>query len=84
MPLSGQPPRVYSTNKDDYEIGEEIGQGMSAIVYKAVCKPFNEIVAIKSLDLEKCNSNLVSDLLQDRPPPKKNYKKKKKNKKIFG
>jgi serine/threonine-protein kinase OSR1/STK39 len=31
-------------------------------VYRALCIPFNQIVAIKVLDLEKCNNDLVSEL----------------------
>jgi serine/threonine-protein kinase OSR1/STK39 len=51
--------RGFPVTATDYNLLEEIGQGASAIVYRAICLPFNEIVAIKSLDLEKCNSNLV-------------------------
>ncbi|KAH8972166.1 hypothetical protein BDL97_02G181500 [Sphagnum fallax] len=50
--------RGFPVTAADYNLLEEIGQGASAIVYRAICLPFNEIVAIKSLDLEKCNSNL--------------------------
>ncbi|CAM6043937.1 unnamed protein product [Sphagnum compactum] len=50
--------RGFPVTATDYNILEEIGQGVSATVYRAICLPFNEIVAIKSLDLEKCNSNL--------------------------
>eukprot|EP00252_Welwitschia_mirabilis_P020320 TRINITY_DN4953_c0_g1_i1.p1 TRINITY_DN4953_c0_g1~~TRINITY_DN4953_c0_g1_i1.p1 ORF type:complete len:691 (-),score=163.16 TRINITY_DN4953_c0_g1_i1:508-2580(-) len=48
----------YPTSKDDYELYEEVGQGVSAVVHRALCKPFNETVAVKILDLERCNSNL--------------------------
>lgn len=41
-----------------YTLLEEVGQGASAIVYKAKCIPFNEIVAIKVLDMDRCNSSL--------------------------
>lgn len=50
--------KKYPLSSSDYKIYEEVGQGVSAIVYRALCIPFNEIVAIKVLDLEKCNSNL--------------------------
>ncbi|KAK1305647.1 hypothetical protein QJS10_CPA10g01763 [Acorus calamus] len=33
-------------------------EGVNATVYRALCIPFNEIVAIKVLDLEKCNNDL--------------------------
>ncbi|XP_059072749.1 serine/threonine-protein kinase BLUS1 isoform X1 [Cryptomeria japonica] len=50
--------KKYPLSASDYKIYEEVGQGVSAIVHRALCIPFNEIVAIKVLDLEKCNSNL--------------------------
>ncbi|KAJ7010399.1 hypothetical protein NC653_000982 [Populus alba x Populus x berolinensis] len=34
------------------------GYGASAVVYRAIYIPFNEVVAIKCLDLDRCNSNL--------------------------
>ncbi|KAM7256169.1 hypothetical protein ACFE04_011910 [Oxalis oulophora] len=37
---------------------EEIGHGASATVFRAIYIPFNEVVAIKCLDLDRCNSNL--------------------------
>ncbi|KAB2002567.1 hypothetical protein ES319_D11G074600v1 [Gossypium barbadense] len=48
----------YPVNPKDYKLYEEIGEGVSATVYRALCIPLNEIVAIKVLDLEKCNSDL--------------------------
>lgn len=42
----------------DYELYEEVGEGVSATVYRARCVPLNEIVAIKVLDLERCNNDL--------------------------
>lgn len=50
--------KFFPLSASDYKIYEEVGQGVSAIVHRALCIPFNEIVAIKVLDLEKCNSNL--------------------------
>ncbi|PON98954.1 Serine/threonine protein kinase [Trema orientale] len=50
--------KKFPVNPEDYNLYEEVGQGVSAIVYRALCIPFNEIVAIKILDLEKCNSDL--------------------------
>ncbi|KAH0984744.1 hypothetical protein GBA52_011921 [Prunus armeniaca] len=41
-----------------YKLYEEVGEGVSASVYRALCIPLNEIVAIKVLDLEKCNNDL--------------------------
>ncbi|KAG0565283.1 hypothetical protein KC19_8G178800 [Ceratodon purpureus] len=50
--------RIYPLVASDYKLFEEVGQGVTATVYRAHCIPYNEAVAIKSLDLEKCNSNL--------------------------
>ncbi|XWS30361.1 hypothetical protein CRYUN_Cryun24cG0110700 [Craigia yunnanensis] len=50
--------RRYSVNAKDYKLYEEVGEGVSASVYRALCIPLNEIVAIKVLDLEKCNNDL--------------------------
>ncbi|KAB1216398.1 Serine/threonine-protein kinase fray2 [Morella rubra] len=50
--------RTHSTNPGDYKLLEEVGYGASATVYRAIYLPFNEVVAIKCLDLDRCNSNL--------------------------
>lgn len=52
--------RIYPVVASDYKLFEEVGQGVTATVYRAHCIPYNETVAIKSLDLERCNSNLVT------------------------
>lgn len=59
----GTTKKKYSVNAKDYKLYEEVGEGVSASVYRALCVPFNEIVAIKILDLEKCNSDLVCRFL---------------------
>ncbi|GKV09647.1 hypothetical protein SLEP1_g21116 [Rubroshorea leprosula] len=41
-----------------YTLYEEVGQGVSASVHRALCIPFNEIVAIKILDFERDNCDL--------------------------
>ncbi|KAA3475909.1 serine/threonine-protein kinase OSR1-like [Gossypium australe] len=50
--------RSYSANPSDYKLLEEVGYGASATVYRAIYIPFNDVVAIKCLDLDRCNSNL--------------------------
>ncbi|CAN6170011.1 unnamed protein product [Urochloa humidicola] len=50
--------RRFPTNPDEYKLYEEIGEGVSATVYRALCVPLDIMVAIKVLDLEKCNNNL--------------------------
>ncbi|KAK3183570.1 hypothetical protein Dsin_030856 [Dipteronia sinensis] len=47
----------FPCNAKDYRLYEEVGEGVSATVYRALCIPLNEIVAIKVLDLEKCNND---------------------------
>lgn len=51
--------KSYSANHNDYKLLEEIGYGASATVYRGIYLPFNEVVAVKCLDLDRCNSNLV-------------------------
>ena len=53
--------RKYPILAEDYELYEEIGQGVSAIVYRALCRPLHEIVAVKVLDFERTNSDLVTN-----------------------
>ncbi|ERN06673.1 hypothetical protein AMTR_s00058p00198540 [Amborella trichopoda] len=50
--------KKYPLSSKDYRLYEEVGEGVSASVYRALCIPLNEIVAIKVLDLEKCNNDL--------------------------
>lgn len=56
---SGKQQRGFSLNPKDYKLMEEVGHGASAVVYRAIYLPTNEVVAIKCLDLDRCNSNLV-------------------------
>lgn len=50
--------KKYPIGREHYVLYEDIGQGVSAAVYRALCIPFNEIVAIKILDFERNNSDL--------------------------
>lgn len=45
-------------NPGDYKLLEEVGHGASATVYRAIYIPLNRVVAVKCLDLDRCNSNL--------------------------
>lgn len=51
--------KKYPVDAKDYKLYEEVGEGVSATVYRALCIPLNEVVAIKVLDLERCNNDLV-------------------------
>ncbi|KAJ6829225.1 serine/threonine-protein kinase BLUS1-like [Iris pallida] len=51
--------RKYPIRKEDYELFEVIGDGASAVVHRARCIPFDEIVAVKILDFEKNNADLA-------------------------
>ncbi|XP_068642642.1 serine/threonine-protein kinase BLUS1-like isoform X2 [Aristolochia californica] len=50
--------KKFPANAKDYKLYEEVGEGVSATVFRALCIPLNEIVAIKVLDLERCNNDL--------------------------
>lgn len=52
--------KKYPVGAEHYVLYEEIGQGVSASVFRALCIPNNEIVAIKVLDLERATSDLVN------------------------
>jgi serine/threonine-protein kinase OSR1/STK39 len=63
----GENKRKYPIRWEDYELYEEVGQGVSAIVYRALCKTFDEIVAVKVLDFERTNSDLVRTRSRSEP-----------------
>ncbi|KAJ7952017.1 Kinase [Quillaja saponaria] len=52
--------KKYPIGPEHYDLYEEIGQGVSASVHRALCKPLDEIVAIKILDFERDNCDLNS------------------------
>ncbi|PIN04683.1 Ste20-like serine/threonine protein kinase [Handroanthus impetiginosus] len=56
--MEHQSEKKFPLTAKDYKLYEEVGEGVSATVYRALCIPLNEIVAIKVLDLEKCNNDL--------------------------
>ncbi|XP_010267470.1 PREDICTED: serine/threonine-protein kinase BLUS1-like isoform X2 [Nelumbo nucifera] len=54
----GNDRKSYSTNKDDYRLLEQVGNGASAVVYRAIYLPRNEVVSVKCLDLDGYSINL--------------------------
>ncbi|CAL5219491.1 g1332 [Coccomyxa viridis] len=50
--------RDFPTSASEYKLLEECGRGVSATVWRALCLPFNEEVAVKLLDLENVNCSL--------------------------
>ncbi|XP_042485015.1 serine/threonine-protein kinase BLUS1 [Macadamia integrifolia] len=48
----------YPVEQSSYKLLEEIGSGVSAIVYKAICVPMNSTtVAIKAIDLDRSKAD---------------------------
>jgi hypothetical protein len=52
----------FTASPDDYRLMEEIGFGANAVVYRAVFLPAGTTIAVKCLDLDRVNSNLVRSL----------------------
>ncbi|KZV44183.1 serine/threonine-protein kinase 4B [Dorcoceras hygrometricum] len=50
--------KKYPIGAEHYTLFEEIGDGASASVHRALCNPLDEIVAIKILDFERANCDL--------------------------
>nr|VDC60803.1 unnamed protein product [Brassica rapa] len=55
---SSKEKKGFSVNPKDYKLMEEVGNGASAVVHLAIYLPTKEVIAIKCLDLDRCNSNL--------------------------
>ncbi|KAG2253819.1 hypothetical protein Bca52824_083955 [Brassica carinata] len=56
--MAGTSTKRFPLYAKDYELYEEVGEGVSATVYRARCIALNENVAIKIMDLEKCRNDL--------------------------
>ena len=53
-------PPTFTVNPGDYRLMEEVGYGAHAVVYRAIFVPRDEVVAVKCLDLDQLNNNIVS------------------------
>ena len=60
--LTNSEESTYSMNPSDYEIGQIIGYGSSAIVHIAKYKPLDKNVAIKMIDLDMFERNQIDEL----------------------
>jgi serine/threonine protein kinase len=55
-------PPSFTVKSSDYNLLEEVGYGAHAVVYRAIFVPRSEVVAVKCLDLDQLNNNIVSTL----------------------
>ncbi|KAE8679075.1 hypothetical protein F3Y22_tig00111402pilonHSYRG00774 [Hibiscus syriacus] len=65
MNNTGEIQRIYSANPADYKLLEEVGNGASATVYRAIYLPINAVLAVKCLDLDRCNNGNLDSVRRE-------------------
>ncbi|XWS16875.1 hypothetical protein CRYUN_Cryun33cG0018700 [Craigia yunnanensis] len=55
----------YSADPSNYKLLEEIGNGASATIYRAIYLPSNNVVAVKCLDLDRCNNTNLDSIRRE-------------------